>query len=190
MRKTPNFQPEPELPPNQLEQKGFAEVPAFVASPFQGTQGDASLAPSVPTCVRLDMEELQCFEVVDRQFQEQGVTFSNAIALIPSNPAFPPRSGMKVLMGAPKEGWVEATFSNPVKFVGGYVTSSRRTVLAAFDDQDQPVARTESRGGNLAGSNSPTPPNVQLCLQGQNIRRVTFHTFDGQLTLDDFMFAY
>ncbi len=136
----------------------------------------------------LNLKELQPFEVVEDQFQKLGVQFSNAIALVPSNPAYPSANAQLVLMGSPKRGWLEATFATPVKFVTGYVTSSRRTVMAAFDETDTPVAQIET-GANLAGSGSTIPPNVPLSLRGKNIRRVTFYTFDGQLTLGRFRFG-
>lgn len=126
--------------------------------------------------------------MVEDQFQEMGVQFSNAIALVPSNPAYPSANAQLVLMGSPKRGWLEATFATPVKFVTGYVTSSRRMVMAAFDETDTPVAQIET-GANLAGSGSTIPPNVPLSLRGKNIRRVTFYTFDGQLTLGRFQFG-
>ncbi|HEY9647223.1 MAG TPA: hypothetical protein V6C88_12675 [Chroococcidiopsis sp.] len=169
--------------------------PAFATSPFQTvdfqTVDTASdLVWQATSCIRLDMEELNCFEVVDCQFQQWGVTFSNAIALHPSNPAYPPKSGKTVLMGSPKEGRVEATFDTPVRYVSGFVTSSRRTVMLAFDANGQPVARMETPASNLMGSDSAVPPNVQLSLQGREIHRVSFQAFDGQLTLDDFSFSY
>jgi hypothetical protein len=170
----------------------FAEAPAFVVSPFQRLDNSgAELATQQPkSSIHLDLEQLECYEVVAQQFQHCGVTFSNAIALQPSNPAYPASSGTTVLMGSPKNGWVEATFESPVQFVSGFVTSSRRAILSAFDANNQPIGRSESPGANLAGSSSSTPPNVQLSLRAPNIRRVRFHAFDGQLTLDDFSFSF
>lgn len=176
----------------------------------------ADLATCLYTCIRLDWEDLKCFEVVNHQFQQWGVTFANAVALRPSNPAYPPYSGVMVLMGAPKDGWLETTFSRPVQFVSGFITSSRRTVLTAFDHRDRVVGRVESGGANLADSESSTnakalhsdyshpgalkaisqkkfnaqTPNVQLRVNAPNIHRVTFHTFNGHLTLDDFSFGF
>lgn len=171
----------------------FAEAQAEPQAPlFQplDSTGSHLAVLTATTCVRLDWEELQCFEVVNEQFRSWGVKFSNAIALQPSNPAFPARSGKMVVMGSPKEGWVEARFDVPVKFVTGFITSSRRAVLTAYDDQDQPVGKVESPSPNLAGSGSAISPNVQLSLQASNIRRILIRAFDGQLTLDDFGFSY
>lgn len=186
---TPGAAMSPEVKPKV--KPNFKEPDAFTTSPFVADErGDAPLSNQRQGCVRLDLEDLECFEVVDRQFETWGVRFSNAIALQPSNPAFPTRSGKTVLMGAPRSGRLEATFNVPVNYVSGFITSSRRTVLSAYDAENRPVASTSSDSGNLAGSNSKLSPNVQLSLQAANIRRIIFHTFDGELTLDEFSFSY
>jgi hypothetical protein len=172
----------------------FLEEREFSAIPFQYLDDAPSELSaryaSASTCVRIDLEDLKCFEVVERQYQDLGVTFSNAIAIEPSNPAFPAYSGSIVLFGSPRDGWLEATFEFPVQFVSGFVTGSRRTVLVAFDVNGKPVARTEAPDANLAGSGTEVPPNLQLSLKAANIYRVTFQTLDGQLTLDDFCFSH
>lgn len=139
--------------------------------------------------VRINLDQLRPFEVVERQFQSHGVTFRNAIALIPSNPAFPARNGQTVLMGSPKSGLVEARFERPVEFVTGYVTASSSAVMAAYDADDKPLAQVRTSGANLAGSGSKISPNAELRVRGHNIRRVTFQAFDGQLTLGEFCFG-
>jgi len=173
-----------------LERPQYAEAPVgHGAFSFQCLDHLAELTLQRPTCVRLDLEELKCFEVVDRQFQQLGVIFSNAIALHPSNPAFPPRSGAIVLMGSPRNGWVEAIFPNPVQYISGFVTSSQPTILLAFDDNNQPIGRTETPVADLAESQI-TAPNTKLCLETPNIHRILFQTVDGQLTLDDFCYSF
>jgi hypothetical protein len=163
----------------------------IVASPCrERTTKEDRLSVSAPACVRLYLEDLKCFEVVERQFEKWGVRFNNAVAINPSNPAFPPHSGTTVLIGAPKSGFLEATFGQPVRFVRGFVTSSRRAVLVAYDGENQPVASTEIPGPNLAGSDSLIPPNAQLSVRAKNICRVTFFTFDGHLTVGDLSFGF
>ncbi len=176
-------QPEPEI--------DWRSLPEIVASPFrERATKEERLLVSAPACVRLDLENLKCFEVVDRQFEKWGVTFNNAVAIHPSNPAFPPHSGTTVLIGAPKSGFLEAIFGQPVRFVSGFVTSSRRAVLVAYDGDAQPVASAEIPGPNLAGSDSLIPPNAQLSVRAKNICRVTFLTFDGHLTVGDLSFGF
>lgn len=143
-----------------------------------------------PACIRLDLEDLKCFEAVTSQFEQWGVTFINAMAIHPSNPAFPPHSGNTVLIGAPKSGSLEATFSTPVSYVSAFVTSSRRAALAAYDQDGQAVAHAEIAGANLAGSDGLIPPNTPLCVRASNIHRVTFFTFDGHLTVDGFSYSF
>ena len=138
--------------------------------------------------VQLDFEDLPSCTIVERQFEAQGVRFNNAIALRPSNPAYRSDSGEIVLMGAPNAGYLEALFLRPVKFVGGSITSSRRAVLTVFDEQNRTIARAETPGANLANSGAETPANLPIHLSAANIWRVTFHAFDGQLTLADFCF--
>ncbi len=140
--------------------------------------------------VRLDLEDLKCFEMVDKQFEHCGVTFANTMAIAPSNPAFPPHSGNIVLIGAPKSGYLEATFSKPVRYVSGCVTSSRKAALVAYDQDNEAVGHAEMSGANLAGSESSIAPNYLLSLKAENIHRVTFLTFDGHLTVDEFSFSF
>lgn len=187
----------------------FLELSVEPVSPMSQTQTWADFCEEAPTnlslpdieldkpgvatrleiCVRLDFEDLLSFTVVDRQFEAQGVRFANAIALRPSNAAYRSYSGDIVLMGAPKEGYLEALFLRPAQFVGGFITSSRRAVLTAFDGNDQAIARIETPGANLAATHSAYAPNFPIHLSAANIHRVTFHAFDGQLTLDDFCFS-
>lgn len=140
-------------------------------------------------CVRLDWEELDRFTVVDCQYESLGVVFTNAIAISPSNPAYPAYSGSIVLMGSHRSGYLEAIFLQPAHFVSGFVTSSRRTMMTAFDAENREIAQIQTPEPNLAGSASSTQPNLFLQLTAKNIHRVTFHAFDGQLTLDDFCFS-
>lgn len=169
----------------------LVESEALTASPCKGAaECDSNVLVIRPSSVYLNLEDLKCFEVVENQFHHYGITFKNAIALQPSNPAYPPRSGTIVLMGAPKSGWVEAHFSRPIRQFCCYVTSSQRTILSAYNSQDNLLVRSSMTGSNLAGSDSEIPPNAQLRIEGLNISRITFYAFDGQLTLADLSFSF
>nr|WP_100897868.1 hypothetical protein [Nostoc flagelliforme] len=144
---------------------------------------------TVPTCICLDLEDLKCFEPVERQYERWGVIFHNSIAIQPSNPAFPAYSGLTVLMGAPKSGFLEATFLHPVNSVSAFVTSSQRLVLSAYDRDQQLIAQTTLPSANLANSDSAISPNTLLSITANNIYSVTFCAFDGQFTLDNFRFC-
>lgn len=163
-------------------------VPSFFASPCRQTGTESDLLVSVPAYVYLNLEDLKCFEVVDRQFQSWGVIFHNCIAIHPSNPAFPAHSGATVLMGAPKTGWLEVTFLQPVCFVKAYVTTSQRLVLSVYDRDNQRLTQAEIPGPNLAGSDSEIPPNTPVSVKANNIHRIAFCAFDSQFTLDDLSF--
>ena len=170
------------LLPELLERSPTAAMPI---QPWS----ESSLAVVQSRQVQLDLEDLTCFEVVNRQFQPQGIIFENAIALHPSNPAFPPRSGRNVLMGAPKPGVIEASFLHPMSAVGGFVTSSRRTVLSAYDYNNQLIAEVELATANLANSHASIPANAELLVTANNIHRVVFYAFGGHLTVDDISFS-
>ncbi len=142
-----------------------------------------------PKSINLNMEDLKCFEVVKDQYQKLGVVFDNCIAIQPSNPAFPTKSGLMVLMGAPKDGYLEATFLQPVQFVSALVTSSQRLVLSAYNCDRQLSTQTVLPAANLANSDSALPPNTQLSLRADEIYSVTFCAFDGQFTIDEFSFC-
>jgi hypothetical protein len=145
---------------------------------------------SAPTCISLDLEDLKCFEAVERQYERWGVIFHNSLAIQPSNPAFPTYSGLTVLMGAPKSGFLEATFLRPVNSVSAFVTSSQRLVLSAYDRNRQLLAQTALPSSNLANSDSAISPNTLLSINVNNIYSVTFCAFDGQFTLDNFRFCF
>jgi hypothetical protein len=175
---------------------GIAEVKksgstgASVRSLRDLVESDEDPAERVPACVFLTLEDLKCFEVVDKQFQFLGVTFRNAIALHPSNPAYPAHSGEIVLLAAPKSGWLEAKFSRPVVLARGFVTSSRQATLTAYDEAGTAIAQAETASSNLAGSNTSTPPNAELSVQAPNIHRIVFSAFGGELTVDGFGFSF
>ncbi|MBW4633141.1 MAG: hypothetical protein KME30_14955 [Iphinoe sp. HA4291-MV1] len=145
---------------------------------------------SVPKRIYLTLEDLRSFEAVERQYEQWGVIFNNCIAIQPSNPAFPTHSGLVVLMGAPKNGYLEATFLHPVHFVSAFVTSSQRLVLSAYDSDHQLLTQTVLPGANLANSDSAVPPNTLLSVSANEIHRITFCAFDSQFTIDDFSFCY
>ncbi|MDF5723158.1 MAG: hypothetical protein PUP91_22340 [Rhizonema sp. PD37] len=148
------------------------------------------LDDTVPRWTFLNLENLKCFETVEQQYKQYGVVFSNCIAIEPSNPAFPKNSGTLVLMGAPKGGFLEATFLQPVQSVSAVVTSSQRLVLSAYDGDCQLLSQAVLSGANLANSDSTVPPNTLISVSAKNIHTVTFCAFDGQFTVDDFSFSF
>lgn len=163
-----------------------------IASNWQGQFEEVNETATfkVPTCISLNLEDLKCFEAVERQYESLGVVFQNSLAIQPSNPAFPTYSGLTVLMGAPKSGLLEATFLEPVNTVSVFVTSSQRLVMSAYDRDRQLLAQTVLPAANLANSDSAIPPNTLLSVAVNGIHSVTFCAFDGQFTLDNFRFCF
>jgi hypothetical protein len=155
----------------------------------QGESAIDDVSVAVPTCICLDLEDLKCFEAVERQYEGWGVIFHNSLAIQPSNPAFPSYSGLTVLMGAPRSGFLEATFLRPVNSVSAFVTSSQRLVLSAYDRDRQLLGQAVLPSANLANSDSVISPNTLLSINMNNIYSVTFCAFDGQFTLDNFRFC-
>ncbi|BAZ17227.1 hypothetical protein NIES4071_91050 [Calothrix sp. NIES-4071] len=170
---------------------GYLNPPALIIPTAADDGNEVSNAKILDgaNCVCLNLETLKCFEVVERQYEDLGVIFSNCIAIQPSNPAFPSHSGAVVLMGAPKGGFLEVAFVRPVNIVKALVTSSQRLLLSAYNRERKIVAQEVLPVGNLANSDSALPPNKQLKVKAEEISSITFCAFDGQFTLDNFSFC-
>ncbi|AFZ00123.1 hypothetical protein [Calothrix sp. PCC 6303] len=138
----------------------------------------------------LNLEKLKCFEVVKNQYQEFGIEFENCIAIQPSNPAFPTRFSSIVLMAAPKNGFMEATFTRPICEFSAFVTSSQQLVLSAYGRDRKLLDQSTLPCANLNNSDSKNLPNTKLTVKAQNIQHITFRAFDGQFTIDDLSFCF
>jgi len=169
---------------NQLDVQRHIVASAKRSQPEAGIDNTTD----VQTCICLNLEDLKCFEVVEHQYEHWGVIFHNSVAIQPSNPAFLTNSGLTVLMGAPKNGLLEATFLRPVSQVRACVTSSQRLVMSAYDRDRQLLTQSILPSANLANSDSALPPNTSLSVTNQNIYSVSFCAFDGQFTLSEFCF--
>lgn len=185
-----NFQTNFQTPSiSELFEPTFHQFHPAIAFPNDSPGGGATIAETQdPDSICLNLESLAPFEVVNDQFKSFGITFNNAIAIEPSNPAFPTHSGKMLLLAAPEHGLIEIHFAQPVSFVSGRVTSSRPTVFTAYNSLGKELVRKKLSSGNLAGSNSGIPANALLSARARNIRKVTFYAFDGQLTLDTITF--
>ena len=164
----------------------------FVSTPeYDHTESELlKLSSNMPSCIRLVLENLKSFEVLEHQFQHWGVTFSNVIIIEPSNPAFAVPKGMKVLMGAPKSGLIEMNFTSPVNFVSGLIRSSRRTILSAYNQNEELLAQDEMLTSNLLDSDSIIPYNKKLTVNVENIYKAIFYAFDSQLIVVDLSFGF
>ncbi|MBD2186343.1 hypothetical protein [Aerosakkonema funiforme] len=142
-----------------------------------------------PKLIRLDFENLRPFERLTDQYRHFGVHFSSAIAIEPSNPAFTPKSGAKLLMPMGNMMSLNAFFDKPSSWVGAFVCSTRIVVLSAYDRDGNFLGQTStiSQGTNLADEQSEFCPQ-QLDLNRSGIAKVEFHSC-VPFTLDDFFFA-
>ena len=153
-------------------------------------QQNYTVDSSVTEYILLSLDNLKCFEVVERQYESKGVIFNSCIAIEPSNPAFPTHSGSIVLMSSSRKGLLEVSFVNPVNLVSAFVTSSQRLVLSAYDASRQLLSQALLPSGNLAISDSGVAPNTLLSVSAKNIHYVSFHAMKGQFTVDDLSFCY
>lgn len=142
------------------------------------------------TPVRLELEALNCFEIVEHQFQTWGITFKNAIALQPSNPAFMTQPNQIVLMSGPNSGFLEISFQHPLQLIEARVTSSQPTVLSAFNYHGQEVAHTQMPAPEQTEVMASILSPALLQVSTPEIYRVTFCTFDGQLIVDYLKFHF
>lgn len=173
--------------PDKPNLKGRVQV---LASRHHIGSGNKTRCKDETICkdISLQFTNLKCFENVERQYEDQGVIFSNCIAIQPSNPAFPIKLGTLVLMDSPKSGLLEATFVRPVQKVKVLVTSSQRLLLSAYD-RNQKLLTQSILAPNLANSDSLIPPNALLCVQADNIHRITLCAFDGHFIVEEFSFC-
>ena len=140
---------------------------------------------NVPSYIHINLDNLKCFEQVDNQFQNWGITFSNAIIIEPSNPAFAVPEGVKVLMGGPKNGRIEMYFRSPAKFVSALTRNSHRTIVSAYNQNEELLAKDEVPTSSLLNSNSMISPKTQLTVNAEKIYKVVFYAFDGQFIIID-----
>lgn len=156
-----------------------------------------------PQSIGIRLGTLKNFEIVTDQYQKDGLLFENAIAIHPSNPAFPIRSEQILLVGGPKVGVIDMLFLTPVYAVEAHVTGSMSTVLTSFDAYGNVISRSETLGSNLSGrEHTHHPANTRLAIGDQPtspmdcigpstswpsppIHRVQFRSHGGQFTMTD-----
>lgn len=153
--------------------------PQRVSSTFQP-------APPPPsTIIRLELEALNCFETVESQFDLWGIKFKNAIALQPSNPAFITQPDQIVLMSGPDSGFLEIDFRHPLQYIEAQVISSQSTILSAYNSKDQEIATTYTPASESTTAKASVLSPTLLQIQTEDIHKVIFSTFDGQLIINE-----
>ncbi|MGB5966994.1 MAG: hypothetical protein WBG70_01595 [Spirulinaceae cyanobacterium] len=149
-----------------------------------------NLAMRITEEIKLDLEKLKCFEIVENQFAHLGLTCCNGIAIQTSNPAFPPGQGEISLIKRTINYCLELKFEQPISSFNCHVTSSRKTILSGYDSKGQLLIRSEIPQSNLAGSGSQISANAPLGMKASNISRITIDAFDGQLTVTDLSYGF
>lgn len=144
----------------------------------------------IPECIRLNFDEFKSFETLFKQFEDWGIIFDNSLVIQPSNPAFPSRSGLKVIMASPQSGLLEVNFLRPANWVSALVTSSQRLVFSAYNQQGELLDEAVLPTANVVNSDSDIPPNTMLSVAAQEIWKVKVFCFDGHFTLDEFRFCF
>lgn len=136
-----------------------------------GTRGSVTGSPE---SVKLDFQELTAFERVGDRYRHLGVTFSEAIALEPSNPTFQPRAGSLVLMPLADRRSITVDFCHPVRQLEAYVSGARSVTLTAFDRDGKPLCLI---GCSCQGADPDRMlPRQQLKLDIEGIAKVMFHS--------------
>lgn len=152
-------------------------------------QNPWSLQTSTPT--RLDFEDLSAFEIVKDQYRHQGIRFEHAIALEPSNPAFPLINGSRVLMPVAEQTCITLHFKQPVQHIGAWVTSARTINLTAFDTEGRQVGRVSLGPFSylaLSPQHTAQFPQQILQIKGRAIAKVVFES-SAPFTLDNLFFS-
>ena len=142
--------------------------------------------------IELPINSLRGFEVVEQQFADLGVLFENTVVLQPSNAAYFPVVGKMVLMGAPRNGWIEIRFTVPIIYFYCRLTSSQQASVNAYNTCGQEIFTVETTAIEHQDSDplvSSPPPNLPIAIQAANIQRVTLNSIDGQLVIHDIRFG-
>jgi len=138
--------------------------------------------------VELDFEDLSAFEQVRDQYSGLGIKFAGAIALQPSNPAFPPRSGAMVLMPMTNGLCLDVYLYRTTQTVGAFVTGTKQVRLTAFDADGKVIAQSNTGARQYVQEQRQTVdplPQRKLELTAVGAIRVEFAS-DAPFTLDDF----
>lgn len=142
----------------------------------------------------INFDTLTDLSSIFQQYQAQGVTFTNAIALEAglslNDLLFPPRSGN--VAAAPTNTSITLTFNGTTNFVSGYFTYASAVALQAYDAANTLVGQTNTPGNctdNTIGSACGSP-NLLLSLNTATaFSRVVISSADGMFALDDLNFT-
>ncbi len=157
---------------------------------FGAAEGGGQIPSPRLRLFQLDFEELAAFEPVGDRYANLGIHFMGAVALMPSNPAFPPHSGSLVLMPVANQLGITVELRRPARLLGAFAIGSKPVRLTAFDKDNNRIARA---GTEVSGENSRIGhrllalPHYRLEVQARNIVKAIFDSA-APFILDDVFF--
>lgn len=140
----------------------------------------------LPRLLQLNFEDLAAFEPVGDRYANLGVHFTGAVALMPSNPAFPPRSGSQVLMPVANQLGITVELRHPARRVGAFAIGSQPVKITAFDKDNNRIDRAGTEA-SCEISRTGQQPHHRLEVQGRDIVKVVFDSA-APFILDDVFF--
>ncbi len=147
----------------------------------------STVASKVKPLVQLDFEELDMFAAVTTQYQHLGVTFTDAIALMPSNPNFQIRRGDRVLVPRTQEKSITLTFDPMVERVGAYVSGAQPIALTVFAADGTVLGHACSFQRGAVKEEEGFAPQ-RLKIEAVGIAQAIFHS-ESPFTLDDLFYV-
>jgi hypothetical protein len=141
--------------------------------------------------LELDFADLPVFESVQDRYQDQGIRFEGAIALRPSNPAFPVEPDAIVLASEGRQSKIAVRFEPLRQRVGANVTATQRVKLTLWNHKNEPIA--EQWAGTIQYVQGQATANESFAqyrmeLIQENIARVEFSS-DAPFILHNFFYA-
>lgn len=129
-------------------------------------------ASSLPAWDRVNFQDLTHFEMVVDQYQDRGLTFEGAIALIPSNPSFMSATGTVVLMPAAGRKMIKVYLQQPICHITIGVRGAGIVNCVALDVNGHCITRCSTDGpkANPTDHKAPTLfPQQEFNLTAQQL---------------------
>ncbi len=140
--------------------------------------------------VQISFEALSAFDRVTTQFESLGVRFHNAIALKPSNPAFPQDTDACVLLPTQNNSSLALDFVQPMTWIEVSVSSVQAVRLRGFDASDEVLTEAGDAYDycNLGAHPNHELPQQQLRIAAAGLSKVVIES-DTPLTLNEISFG-
>jgi hypothetical protein len=149
--------------PIQVSPFGFPVAPLV-------QQGCPTLVPApaqswkLANFIQLNFSELRPFEVVHHQYQQWGIEFEQAIALLPSNPAFTDIHHPVGLMPIAHP-YMAIRFHQPRQVIKAKLVGARAILITAFDAENRVVARYDLERCSTPNLNWTAPNTTKAAFE-------------------------